>query len=115
MTATPTYIVRIWLDDRPGALGRVASRIGALRGDGISLEIVERQNGRAVDELVIEVPSHVSTERIGRELRYEDGVMVEVRRLAAIADLADTWFEHLGQAMPLEPAGIERARAFLWR
>ena len=29
----PPYVVRVWLPDRPGALGQVASRIGAVRGD----------------------------------------------------------------------------------
>ena len=28
-----TYVARIWVPDRPGALGAVASRIGAVRGD----------------------------------------------------------------------------------
>lgn len=28
-----TYVVRVWMPDRPGALGQVASRIGAVGGD----------------------------------------------------------------------------------
>src|ERR687894_623261 len=28
-----TFVVRVWVPDRPGALGQVASRIGAVRGD----------------------------------------------------------------------------------
>ena len=28
-----TLVVRLWLPDRPGALGQVASRIGAVHGD----------------------------------------------------------------------------------
>ena len=30
-----TYIIRLWLPDRPGALGHVASRIGAVGGDPV--------------------------------------------------------------------------------
>src|SRR5215204_3609233 len=30
---TRSLVVRVWLPDRPGALGQVASRIGGLRGD----------------------------------------------------------------------------------
>ncbi|MEZ5340962.1 MAG: hypothetical protein R2706_05805 [Acidimicrobiales bacterium] len=77
MEETTTYLARIWLDDRPGALGRVASRIGGLRGDVTGLEIVERWGGRAIDELVVELPSEVPVELIARELGDEDGVSVE--------------------------------------
>ena len=52
----PTYLVRVWLPDRPGALGQVASRIGAVRGDVVGIEILERGAGRAVDELVVALP-----------------------------------------------------------
>ena len=50
-----TFLVRIELPDRPGALGAVASRIGAVRGDVVSIEIIRRQDGRAVDEFVVEL------------------------------------------------------------
>ena len=30
-----TFVIRMWLPDRPGALGQVASRIGAVRGEVI--------------------------------------------------------------------------------
>ena len=33
-----TYVVRMWLPDRAGALGQVASRIGAVRGDVAGIE-----------------------------------------------------------------------------
>ena len=51
-----TYILRVWMPDRPGALGALASRIGAVGGDVIGIDILERGAGRAVDELVIELP-----------------------------------------------------------
>ena len=41
-----TYVVRIWLPDRPGALGAVASRIGAVRGDLIGVDILEREQAK---------------------------------------------------------------------
>ena len=49
-----TYVVRMWLPDRPGALGQVASRIGAVRGEIVGIDILERGAGRAIDELVVE-------------------------------------------------------------
>ena len=40
-----TYVVRMWLPDRPGALGQVASRIGAVRGEIVGIDILERGGG----------------------------------------------------------------------
>ena len=51
-----TYVVRVWMPDRPGALGQVASRIGAVGGDVVGIDILERGAGRAIDELVVELP-----------------------------------------------------------
>ena len=53
------YLVRlrVWLPDRPGALGAVASRIGGVKGDVIGIEILEQGAGRAVDDLVVALPS----------------------------------------------------------
>src|SRR5438874_1656791 len=36
--ATAHVLVRVWLPDRPGALGQVASRIGSLRGDIVGVD-----------------------------------------------------------------------------
>ena len=44
------------MPDRPGALGALASRIGAVGGDVVGIDILERGAGRAVDELVVEIP-----------------------------------------------------------
>jgi hypothetical protein len=48
--------VRIWLPDAPGVLGAVAAEIGAVKGNVIGLEVLEREEGVAVDELIIELP-----------------------------------------------------------
>src|SRR5258708_2115710 len=55
--AMRSFVVRVWLPDRPGALGAVASRIGSVRGDLTGIEILERGGGRAIDELIVELPS----------------------------------------------------------
>ena len=52
MPLVETFVIRMWLPDRPGALGQVASRIGGVRGDVVGIDILERENGQAVDELV---------------------------------------------------------------
>jgi hypothetical protein len=78
-----TYVVRVWLPDRPGALGAVASRIGAVRGDVVGIEILERGGGRAVDDLVVQLPDDGLVELLVAEMIQVDGVDVEdVRPLA---------------------------------
>ncbi len=69
--------MRVWLPDRPGALGAVASRIGSVRGDLTGIEILERGGGRAIDELIVELPSEDLVPLLVRELSQVDGVDVE--------------------------------------
>lgn len=79
-----TFVVRVWLPDRPGALGQVASRIGAVRGDVVGIDILERGGGRAVDELVVSLPDGSDVELLVAEITQVDGVAVEdVRRVAS--------------------------------
>jgi hypothetical protein len=78
-----TFVIRMWLPDRPGALGQVASRIGAVRGDVVGIDILERDGGQAVDELVVELPDGALVDLLVNEVRQVDGVAVEeVRPLA---------------------------------
>ena len=74
------YRLRIWLPDRPGALGLVASRIGAVGGDIVAINILEREGGQAVDEFVIEIGGHHLIELLQSEIHEVDGVSVlEIR------------------------------------
>jgi hypothetical protein len=76
------YVVRVWLPDRPGALGHVASRIGAVRGDVIGIDILERGGGLAVDELVVSLPDGTSVGLLVNEVTQVDGVAIEdIRRV----------------------------------
>ncbi|MDQ4133922.1 MAG: hypothetical protein M3179_12130, partial [Actinomycetota bacterium] len=72
-----TFIVRVWLPDRPGALGAVASRIGAVRGDVVGVDILERGGGRAIDELVVQLPDSSLVSLLSTEIAQVDGVDVE--------------------------------------
>jgi hypothetical protein len=80
-----TFVIRMWLPDRPGALGQVASRIGAVRGDVVGIDILERDGGQAVDELVVELPDGALVELLVNEVRQVDGVAVEEVRPVADA------------------------------
>ncbi len=80
-----TYILRVWLPDRPGALGQVASRIGAVGGDLVGIDILERGAGRAIDELVVDLPDDGLVTLMISEISQVDGVDVEDVRTAADA------------------------------
>jgi hypothetical protein len=83
----PTYVVRVWVPDRPGALGAVASRIGAVKGDLVGIDILERGGGRAIDELVVDLPEAGLLDLMVSEVNEVDGVDVEdVREVPAPAD-----------------------------
>lgn len=97
-----TVVVRVWLPDRPGALGQVASRIGAVRGDVLGIEILEVGGGRVIDELVVALPDDTLVDLMVAEVHAIDGVSVEHVRpvsgdhseggllaLALAADLAE--------------------------
>lgn len=77
---TRSLVVRVWLPDRPGALGAVASRIGGVGGDVHEIEVVDRGAGRAVDEFLVTVPEEVSDDLVAREIEAVDGVDVEELR-----------------------------------
>ena len=80
-----TFVVRLWLPDRPGALGQVASRIGAVRGEIVGIEILERGAGRAIDELAVDLPHASLVELLVQEIQQVDGVDVEEVRPVADA------------------------------
>ena len=69
--------MRVWIPDRPGALGAVASRIGAVRGDVVGIDILERGADKAVDELTVELPDASLVELLVNEIKAVDGVAVE--------------------------------------
>ena len=111
----PFYTVRVWVPDRPGALGAVASRIGAVRGDLIGIDILERGGGRAIDELVVDLPSDTLVELLVSEIGQVDGVDVEDVRRAGDA-LADPRLDALETAVALvSQHGVEALLASLVR
>jgi hypothetical protein len=70
--------MRIWLPDAPGVLGAVAAEIGAVRGNVVGLEVLEREAGVAIDELVVELPDEPeAVEAACRGVRNVPGAGVE--------------------------------------
>lgn len=84
-----TLVVRVWLPDRPGALGEVATNLGRIGADVVGIEILEQGAGTAVDELVVRLPASVHTDELVAAVRAAVGAEVE--------DL------HTGDTTTLEP------------
>ena len=74
-------LVRVWLPDRPGALGLVASRIGAVRGDIVGVDVLERGANVAVDEFAVDLADEALVSTLVREIEEVDGVSVEEVRV----------------------------------
>jgi hypothetical protein len=98
-----TVVVRVWLPDRPGALGQVATRIGAVRGDVLDIEVLEVGGGRAIDEIVVALPDAELVDLMVAEIHAIDGVSVEhVRPIAG---------EHIDGGLLALTAAAELAEA----
>jgi len=54
--ARVSYLLRVVLPDRPGSLGAVASALGEAGADILSVNVVARGNGTAVDDLAVDLP-----------------------------------------------------------
>jgi len=80
--------VRIWLPDAPGILGAVAAEIGEVKGNVVGLEVLERDAGVAIDELVIELPDELgAVDTLCRRVRNVPGAGVEEVTELAEAEL----------------------------
>ena len=101
-----TVVLRVWLPDRPGALGQVASRIGALGGDVLAIEILEVGGGRVIDELVVGLGDASLVDPMVADVHEIDGVSVEHVR-PADGDLGDGGM--LGLALAAELAECVRS------
>jgi hypothetical protein len=76
-----SVLLRVWLPDRPGALGAVASRIGAVRGDILGIDVLERRDGLVIDEIGVILASPRVLPLLIREVEEVDGARVEEARV----------------------------------
>lgn len=115
------YLIRVQLPDRPGALGAVASRIGSVGGDVISIEILQRAGGVVVDEFGVSLAADGLIDLLRDEILEVDGVVIEsLRRVDGDlsdrhAELVDVVTDLFGQESPERLLGrlTERIRASL--
>ena len=82
-----SFLIRVVLPDRPGALGAVASALGHAGADILSVDIVERSGGHATDDLVVELPSDRLADSLITAAASVEGVRVEsIRPYAGVID-----------------------------
>jgi hypothetical protein len=69
--------IRLRVPDRPGALGRVASAIGAVSGDIAAVDVLQSEAGQALDDVVVRVRDGAHLGRVLDTLATVPGVAVE--------------------------------------
>jgi hypothetical protein len=75
--AVPSYLLRVQLEDRPGSLGSLAVALGSVGADILSLDVVERGAGYAIDDLVVELPAGSMPDALITAAEHLQGVYVD--------------------------------------
>ena len=82
------FLLRVALPDVPGSLGRVATAIGEAGGDIEAIEIVEKGDGLAVDDVLLEMHGGAMPDSVVSACNALDGVQVMwISRYAAGGNL----------------------------
>jgi len=82
-----SFLIRVILPDSPGTLGAVATALGTVGADILSVDVVERGTGVAVDDLVVELPSGRLPDALITAAESVEGVEVDaVRPYAGVLD-----------------------------
>jgi hypothetical protein len=85
----------------------VASRIGAVDGDIVGIDVLEQGDGVAVDEFAVQLRHRASIDLLVREIEEVDGVSVEEVR--EVEHFPDPRLDALESASRLVAAGTVRA------
>ena len=75
-----SYLLRLVVPDKPGILGAVATALGTAGIDIVSLDVLERGNGVAVDDVVVELPVGRLPDTLITAAQAVPGVSVESLR-----------------------------------
>ncbi|MCK0090963.1 amino acid-binding protein [Rhodococcus sp. HNM0563] len=82
-----SYLLRVQLPDRPGSLGALALALGSVGADILSLDVVDRGAGFAIDDLVVDVEPGKLPDTLITAAEALDGVTVDsIRPYAGILD-----------------------------
>jgi hypothetical protein len=75
-----SYLLRLVIPDKPGILGAVATALGSAGADIVSLDVLERGNGVAVDDVVVDLPPSRLPDSLITAAQTVPGVSVETLR-----------------------------------
>ncbi|MGI8721423.1 MAG: amino acid-binding protein, partial [Geodermatophilaceae bacterium] len=75
-----SYLLRVVVPDRPGMLGALATSLGAAGADIVSIDVVQRAGGEAIDDIVVELPPERLPDGLITAARSIQGVSVESLR-----------------------------------
>ncbi|MBA3369108.1 MAG: amino acid-binding protein [Geodermatophilaceae bacterium] len=75
-----SYLLRVVVPDRPGMLGALATSLGAAGADIVSIDVVQRAGGEAIDDIVVELPPERLPDGLITAARSVEGVSVESLR-----------------------------------
>ena len=110
-----SYLLRVSLPDVPGSLGRLATAIGAGGGNIDAIEIVERHDGLAVDDVVLNTGGQVLPDSIVSSCNSVEGVEVLwvsrypsgsnlIRDLEAVEEMTSSEEDPIDSLLRLLPA-----------
>jgi hypothetical protein len=104
------YLLRIELPDVPGTLGAIATAFGQVGADILAMDVVERTRGRAVDDIVVDLPGGKPPDVLITAGESVPGVRVEsVRPDPGVASARREW--ELVEAMAANPHRARHALA----
>ncbi|MCW3157575.1 amino acid-binding protein [Micropruina sonneratiae] len=83
------FLLRVALPDRPGSLGAVATAMGTVGADIQAVEIVEKYEGFAVDDFMVEVPLGTLPDAL-------------ITSCTSIAGVTVLWFSHYPEGWGLQ-------------
>ena len=75
-----SYLLRLVVPDRPGILGAVATALGEAGIDIVSVDVLERGSGVAVDDVVVDLPAGRLPDSLITAAQTVPGVQVESLR-----------------------------------
>ncbi len=75
-----SYLLRLVVPDRPGILGAVATALGEAGVDIVSVDVLERGGGVAVDDIVVDLPPDRLPDSLITAAQAVPGVQVEALR-----------------------------------
>lgn len=82
-----SFLLRVRVPDRPGSLGALASALGEIGADILSVDVVEREHDVAVDDLVVDLPRGSLPDALITAAERLDGVRVDsVRPYTGVLD-----------------------------